>query len=38
LERSFIVSRGALEAIAADHARATALLAPWQRELIGLEQ
>src|SRR6476661_1096972 len=37
LERSFVASRGALEAIAADPARATALLAPWQRELIGLE-
>jgi ribonuclease D len=36
LERSFIASRGALEAIAADPARATALLAPWQRELIGI--
>jgi ribonuclease D len=38
LERSFIASRGALEAIATDPARATALLVPWQRELIGLEQ
>ena len=36
LERSFIASRGALEAIAADPARATALLVPWQRELIGI--
>ena len=36
LERSFVASRGALEAIAADHARATALLVPWQRELIGI--
>jgi ribonuclease D len=36
LERSFIASRGALEAIAADPARAIALLVPWQRELIGL--
>ena len=36
LERSFVASRGALEAIAADPARATALLVPWQRELIGL--
>jgi ribonuclease D len=35
LERSFIASRGALEAIAADPARATTLLVPWQRELIG---
>jgi ribonuclease D len=37
LERSFIASRGALEAIAADRARATALLVPWQRELIGID-
>ena len=36
LERSFIASRGALEAIAADAARATDLLVPWQRELIGI--
>jgi ribonuclease D len=36
LERSFIASRGALEAIAADRARATAFLVPWQRELIGI--
>jgi ribonuclease D len=38
LERSFIASRGALEAIAADPARATALLVPWQRDLIGIEE
>ena len=37
LERSFIASRGALEAIAADPTRAMALLAPWQRELIGID-
>jgi len=37
LERSFIASRGALEAIAADPARAIALLVPWQRELIGID-
>jgi ribonuclease D len=37
LERSFIASRGALEAIAADPARAAALLVPWQRELIGTD-
>jgi len=37
LERSFIASRGALETIAADPARAPALLAPWQRELIGID-
>jgi ribonuclease D len=36
LERSFVASRSALEAIAADPARATALLVPWQRELIGI--
>ena len=38
LEPSFIASRGALEAIAADSARATGLLVPWQRELIGMEE
>jgi ribonuclease D len=38
LESSFIASRGALESIAADSTRATALLVPWQRELIGIEQ
>jgi ribonuclease D len=38
LEPSFIASRGALEAIAADSARAMALLVPWQRELIGMEE
>jgi len=37
LEPSFIAARGALEAIAADPARAKALLVPWQRELIGVE-
>lgn len=37
LEPSFIASRGALEAIAADPARATALLVPWQRELVGIQ-
>ena len=36
LERSFIASRGTLEAVAADPARATSLLVPWQRELIGI--
>jgi ribonuclease D len=36
LERSFVASRGALESIAADPARATAALIPWQRELIGI--
>ena len=38
LERSFIASRGALEAIAADSARSTGLLVPWQRELIGIKE
>jgi ribonuclease D len=38
LERSFIASRGALEAIAADRARATSLLVPWQRELVGVAE
>ena len=37
LEGSFIASRGALEAIAADPARAMALLVPWQRQLIGID-
>lgn len=37
LEPSFIASRGALEAIAVDPARATSLLVPWQRELIGID-
>ena len=36
LEPSFIASRGALEVIAADPARGTPLLVPWQRELIGV--
>jgi len=38
LEPSFIASRGALDAIAADPARATVVLVPWQRELIGMEE
>jgi ribonuclease D len=36
LEPPFIASRGTLEAIAADPERATRLLVPWQRELIGI--
>jgi ribonuclease D len=36
LERSFIASRGTLESMAADPARAATLLVPWQRELIGI--
>jgi ribonuclease D len=38
LERSFVASRGALEAIAADPTRSTVLLVPWQRELIGMDE
>src|SRR5262249_43024405 len=37
LEPPFIASRGTLEAIAADPMRATTLLVPWQRELIGID-
>jgi ribonuclease D len=36
LEPSFIAPRSTLEAIAADEARATVLLVPWQRELLGI--
>jgi ribonuclease D len=36
LEPPFIASRSTLEAIAADPSRATKLLVPWQRELIGI--
>jgi ribonuclease D len=36
LEASFIASRSALEAIAADPRRATTLLVPWQRGLLGI--
>jgi ribonuclease D len=36
LEPSFIAPRSTLEAIAGDATRAPALLAPWQRELLGL--
>jgi ribonuclease D len=36
LEAPFIASRSALESIAADPTRATALLVPWQRELLGV--
>jgi ribonuclease D len=38
LEQSFIASRGALEAVAADPARAKALLVPWQSELLGIDE
>ena len=37
LEPTFIASRSVLEAIAADETCATTLLAPWQRELIGIK-
>ena len=36
LEPSFIAPRSTLEAIAADGTRASALLVPWQRELLGV--
>ncbi len=36
LEPSFIAARSALEAIAADGARAESLLVPWQRQLLGV--
>ena len=36
LESTFIASRSTLEAIAADQTRAAKLLAPWQRELLGV--
>ena len=36
LEPSLIASRSALEAIAADESRATVLLVPWQRQLVGV--
>ncbi len=36
LEPSFIAPRSTLEAIAADHTRAGALLVPWQCELLGV--
>jgi ribonuclease D len=36
LESAFIASRSTLEAIAADQTRAAKLLAPWQRELLGV--
>src|SRR5437763_13259405 len=36
LEPSFIAPRGTLEAIAADGVRGGSLLAPWQRQLLGV--
>src|SRR5581483_1277644 len=36
LEPSFIAPRSTLEAIAADPGRASTLLVPWQRELLGV--
>jgi len=38
LEPPFIASRSTLEAIAAHPTRATTLLVPWQRELIGIKE
>jgi ribonuclease D len=38
LEPPFIASRGTLEAIAADRKLAAALLVPWQRDLIGIDE
>ena len=38
LEPPFIAARGTLEAIVADPTLATALLVPWQRELIGVDE
>ncbi len=37
LEQSFIASRGALEAVAADPTRAEVLLVPWQHDLLGIK-
>src|SRR5438552_4879795 len=37
LEPTFIAPRSTLEAIAADQTRASTLLVPWQRELIGIK-
>jgi ribonuclease D len=36
LEASFIAPRGALDAVAADESKSTALLVPWQRSLLEL--
>jgi ribonuclease D len=36
LEPSFVASRGALEAIAADPSRTATLLVPWQRRLLAI--
>ena len=36
LEASFVASRSALEAVAADSSRTATLLVPWQRELLGI--
>jgi ribonuclease D len=38
LEPSFIAPRSTLEAIAADETRATVLLVPWQRKLLGIQR
>jgi ribonuclease D len=36
LEPAFVAPRATLEAIAADEARATTLLVPWQQQLLGI--
>jgi ribonuclease D len=36
LEPTFVAPRATLEAIAADQTRASALLAPWQQQLLGI--
>lgn len=36
IEPAFVAPRAALEAIAMDESRSSALLVPWQRELLGL--
>jgi hypothetical protein len=36
LEPACIASRAALETIAMDRMRATSLLVPWQREVLGI--
>lgn len=38
IDSSFIAPRATLEAIAADQSRADALLVPWQRELLHVEE
>ena len=38
LESSFVAPRATLEAIAADETRASALLVPWQQQLLGISE